>query len=222
MPDGSGNPPYSFAMTNMSVSQTSHPRWAIGGVLLIVAAPLPLLQQFAGTIAWAASALLPSVLFAVAITLFATPRGRGGIAGSSVIGTAALLTVAWLQLLVFPVMLILWGQFTWLFPLGQVIVVVAAAVAAVAIVRARVVPAPWQWAPAIGFTLLFVPPAIAELPGMLNSSVYGSLTDANRVIGMVVVFGLGVSAIMAARAASVRVSEPMASPEHALSARRNG
>lgn len=156
-------------MTDAEVRRTE-PSWIWGGGLLAASAVVPwaLGPGGAGTL----TRTLAGLLFLAAMAVFAFGlRGAGSVVARRGAGMVALLVLGITPLLfslVAPTQVDL-SDMALLQTLGYVELAVTAAAALVAVVeiaRARVVPGPWRWAPAIGLAVVVGVQVIGQIVGV--------------------------------------------------------
>ncbi|MFC4137869.1 MULTISPECIES: hypothetical protein [unclassified Microbacterium] len=130
--------------------------WMTGGVLLLASV---LIQLVTNTMPGVWTGVLPQLLFAASLVIFAIGLGRGGsITARRPLGTGALIAFAVWDL-VWPRWLMnlfaypgtddeeYFAAMRMLGTTGQVVALILVVIAVMQIGRIRVVPRPWNWAP---------------------------------------------------------------------------
>lgn len=151
------------------------PAWIWGGGLLLASAVLPLITSSAGFAATgglsgAVFSWIGMLAFAAAMVVFAVGLGgrgsvvaRGPAGMTALIALAAVTPIIWVLTAVFPYSdadpgaYAVWGYTDAAVRFG------AALVAVVAVGRARVVPPPWNWAPAWGLAAVVGTAVLAQV-----------------------------------------------------------
>lgn len=149
--------------------------WVWGGILLIASAVLQLALNGSGASGEILTGIfwLGSLAFAAAVLLFAVGwHGHGSVVARRAPGMVAMAVLAlWpmVAAIVMPLLdpvgdsltsLIVWGY------IDTVVYAVAALATVVAIGRARVVPAPWRWAPAWALAIVAGAFLLMQLVGL--------------------------------------------------------
>jgi hypothetical protein len=199
--------------------------WSVGGVLLIGAA-------LCGALTWllnipsagfVSGGFVSAVLYAIAALVFAFGiRGAGSVTGRRPLGTAALALLA------------VWCVAHWivwnLLPLdatppegqGRLPVIAdaflgatLAVTACVAIARAKVVPAPWNWAPCWVLLAVLILPSLLqplEMVAILSPvelPLLGALSESEGLVQWAAAVFLGITAILLATRRTQRAPAPM-------------
>jgi len=195
--------------------------WTIGGVLLLVSPVLslgfpPIGAQIPG------STYFVSACFAVATILFAFGiRGSGSVTARRPVGTTALVFLGVWGLLIAvlfqPILSALFassrGGNEWTLAvsyLNLAIQFAAALIAAIQIVRAGVVPRPWNWAPIWVLVATALPWAILQLVGLIGGPLIMfafAFSMIDGIINIAAAAFLGVVAIVLGQR-SVHVTGP--------------
>lgn len=209
---------------------TTTPAWIWGGGLLLASAVLPLITGSpgfvtAGGLSGAVFAWIGMLAFAASMVVFAFgARGRGSIVARrpdgmvALVALAAVSPVVWVLTAVFPYSAdnpdayVLWGY-------ADVAVRFAAAlVAVVAVGRARVVPPPWNWAPAwglaavVGIGVLAQVSAVAIAGGPADQETLVTVFAFSSLVATVVPSLLGILAIVLGSRADPRAAVPVYPP----------
>lgn len=206
------------------------PAWIWGGGLLLASAVLPLITgssgfAAAGGLSGAVFSWIGMLAFAAAMVVFALGLGRrGSVVARRPAGTVALIALAvvtpiiWVLTAVFPYSdadpgaYAVWGYAELAVRFG------AALVAVVAVSRARVVPPPWNWAPAWGLAAVVVTGVLAQVstvalagrPGDQEALV--TVFALSSLVAVVVPSLLGILAIVLGSRAEPRATIPVYPP----------
>lgn len=212
------------------------PAWIWGGGLLLASAVLPLITgssgfAAAGGLSGAVFSWIGMLTFAAAMVVFALGLGRrGSVVARRPAGTVALIALAvvtpiiWVLTAVFPydptaegmsghtAGYVWWGYAELAVRFG------AALVAVVAVGRARVVPPPWNWAPAWGLAAVVVTGVLAQVstvalagrPGDQEALV--TVFALSSLVAVVVPSLLGILAIVLGSRAEPRATIPVYPP----------
>lgn len=206
------------------------PAWIWGGGLLLASAVLPLITgssgfAAAGGLSGAVFSWIGMLAFAAAMVVFALGLGRrGSVVARRPAGTVALIALAvvtpiiWVLTAVFPYSdadpgaYAVWGYAELAVRFG------AALVAVVAVGRARVVPPPWNWAPAWGLAAVVVTGVLAQVstvalagrPGDQEALV--TVFALSSLVAVVVPSLLGILAIVLGSRAEPRATIPVYPP----------
>jgi hypothetical protein len=194
--------------------------WSVGGVLLIGAA---LCEGLTWLLNIPSGGFVSAVLYAIAALLFAFGiRGAGSVTGKRPLGTAALALLA------------VWCVAHWivwnLLPLdatppegqGRLPVIAdaflgatLAVIACVAIARAKVVPAPWNWAPCWVLLAVLILPSLLrplEMVAILSPvelPLLSALAESEGLVQWAAAVFMGITAILLATRRTHQAPAPM-------------
>ncbi|CAI9388755.1 hypothetical protein [Microbacterium sp. T2.11-28] len=216
-------------MTDDRRSATT-PAWIWGGGLLLASAVLPLITGSVGFVTaggagGAVFAWIGMLAFAASMVVFALGLGgRGSVVArrpagmTALIALAAITPIIWVLTAVFPYSdadpgaYAVWGYADAAVRFG------AALVAVVAVGRARVVPPPWNWAPAWGLAAVVGTAVLAQVSAVAIAGRPGdqetllTLFAFSSLVAVVVPSLLGILAIVLGSRAEPRATVPVYPP----------